>query len=93
MKPTEGTLWLRLIELAMLLILTIPLVDFWTGRADAVLALSSAVVFLTLLGFSIRPRNLTELRLECAEAIATETIVMETFQRIDDSPLVRIVHF
>ena len=93
MKPTEDTLWLRLLELAMLLIVTIPLVDLWTGRADAVLALSYAVVFLTLLGFSIRPRNLTALRLEPAEAIATETIAMESFERIDNSPLARIVHF
>ncbi|CAN1502210.1 hypothetical protein MCEMSE15_00526 [Fimbriimonadaceae bacterium] len=88
----EDTHWLRLIELAMLLILTIALVDVWTDRVDVVLALSYAVVFLTVLGFSIRPRNLTALRLEPAEAIATETIVMETFQRIDDSPLARIVH-
>lgn len=92
-RTAADTLWVRLLELAMLLILAIAIIDVWTDCVDAVLALSSMVVLLTLLGFAIRPRNLTDLRLEPAEAICTETIALESFGCGHDSPLVRIAHF
>lgn len=93
MRTAADTLWVRLLELAMLLILAIAIIDVWTDCVEAVLVMSSMVVFLTLLGFSIRPRNLTDLRLEPAEAICTETIALESFGCGHDSPLVRIANF